>query len=58
MQARQFQGLILGFIVGLALFAFFYYETQNMLCLILIPIAAVMGLAPQLLKPRDMDDDD
>ncbi|MFT0899776.1 hypothetical protein [Candidatus Methanoprimaticola sp. MG2] len=58
MEARQFQGLILGFIVGIALFAFFYYESQNLLCLILIPIGAVMGMAPQLLKPKDMDDDE
>ncbi len=58
MDYRTKQGLIIGFVVGLALFAFFYYESQNLACLILIPIAAVMGAAPQFLKPKDLDDED
>ncbi len=58
MDVRQRQALILGLLVGIALFAFFYHESNNLLCLILIPIGAIMGVAPQLLKPKDYDEDD
>ncbi len=44
--------------MGVALFAFFYYYSQNLACLALIPVGAVMGAAPQFLKPADMEEDD
>lgn len=52
------QGLILGAIVGVFLAAFFVYYTHNWGSLLLIPVAALMGAAPQYLKPKDMEDDD
>lgn len=56
METRQFQGLILGLIIGIALCAFFYIESGSLVALILIPIGAIMGMAPQYLKPKDGDD--
>ncbi len=58
MEAKQKQGLIIGLVVGLALFAFFYATTHAPICFILIPVGAVMGIAPQLLKPLPQDEDD
>ncbi len=58
MNFKQRQGLILGFIVGLAVGAFFYYESGNPWCFALAPVAALMGMAPQFLKPADLEEDD
>lgn len=58
MEARQKQGLIIGLVVGIALFAFFYGTSHSPIAFIFIPIGAVMGLAPQLLKPASDEEDD
>ena len=58
MEARQKQGLIIGLVVGIVLFAFFYGTSHSPIAFILIPIGAVMGLAPQLLKPASDEEDD
>lgn len=55
MDYRQYQGLILGLIVGIALCVFMYVESDSLVSLILIPIGAVMGMAPQFLRPKDGD---
>jgi len=48
------QGLILGAIVGAALAAFMYAYNGNLLVsLVMVPIGAVLGAAPWLLKPKD-----
>ncbi len=47
-------GLIIGAVVGAALTAFMYYYNHNLLVdLIMIPIGAIMGAAPWLLKPKN-----
>jgi hypothetical protein len=47
-------GLIIGAIVGASLTAFMYYYNNNLLVdLIMIPIGAIMGAAPWLLKPKN-----
>ncbi len=47
-------GLIIGAVVGAALAAFFYMNGGNPItALVLIPIGAIMGAAPWLLKPKD-----
>lgn len=53
MEPKQFQGLFFGLIIGIALCIFMYVEMDTLVSLILIPIGAVMGMAPQLLKPKD-----
>lgn len=58
MEPRQKQGIIIGLVAGIALFAFFYGTSHSLISFILIPIGAVMGLAPQLLKPLPEDEDD
>lgn len=58
MEKRAKQGLILGFIIGVFMFAGFYLVSDhNLLCVILIPICTIMGWAPQLLKPVDEEED-
>ena len=48
------QGLILGAIVGAALAIFMYMYNQNlMIDILMVPIGAIMGAAPWLLKPKD-----
>lgn len=56
MEPAAKQGLILGAIVGIFLAAAFVYITSNWWCLLLIPVCAVMGMGPQLLKPNDPDE--
>ena len=56
MDTRQYQGLILGLIVGIALCAFMYVESHSLVSLILIPIGALMGMAPQYLRPKNPGD--
>ncbi len=59
MDARQKQGLVIGLAVGIFLFLFFWYTSGGaLISVILIPVGAVMGLAPQLLKPLPEDDED
>lgn len=58
MEPRVKQGLILGAIVGVLVAAVFIGMTGVWACLLLIPFCAVMGAAPQMLKPADDDDDD
>jgi CBS-domain-containing membrane protein len=54
MMTQMRHGLIIGAIVGAALTAFMYYYNGNLLVdLIMIPIGAVMGAAPWLLKPKN-----
>lgn len=58
MDTRVKQGLILGFVVGIFVSAAFIALSSNWACLLLIPVCAVMGAAPQLLKPADDGEDD
>jgi CBS-domain-containing membrane protein len=54
MMTQMRHGLIIGAIVGAALAAFMYYYNNNLLVdLIMVPIGAIMGAAPWLLKPKD-----
>lgn len=53
MDPKQYQGLLFGLIIGIALCIFMYVEMDTLVSLILIPIGALMGLAPQLLKPKE-----
>lgn len=58
MEARQMQGLVIGLVVGIFLFIFFWYTSDgSWVSFILIPVGAIMGLAPQLLKPLPEDDE-
>ncbi len=57
MEAKAKQGLFFGAIAGAIIGIPFSIMTNNYFCLLLIPFAAVMGLAPQLLKPLDDEDD-
>ncbi len=57
MEARAKQGLILGAIAGAIVGIPFSIMTNNWFCLLLIPFAALMGMAPQLLKPVEDDED-
>ena len=56
MDAKAKQGLLLGAIAGAVIGIPFSIMTDNWFCLLLIPVAAVMGMAPQLLKPLEDDD--
>ncbi len=51
------QSLVIGALVGFFLGAFFYHESQNLACFLLIPVAAIMAAAPQFVKQTDSDDD-
>ncbi len=53
MDLRAKQGLILGAIAGAALGVFLFAETGNPWVFLLIPVAAVMGMAPQFLRPPE-----
>lgn len=52
------QGLFFGAIAGAAIGAGFSVLTGVWWCMLLCPFTAIMGAAPQFLKPKDMDDDD
>lgn len=58
MQTAVKQGLILGAVAGAFLGVAMWLYTGVIGCLLLIPFAAVMGAAPQFLKPADMDEED
>ena len=53
MQTAVKQGLILGAIVGVFVGAALYAMSDQLMCFILIPITAIMGAAPQLIKPPE-----
>ena len=53
MQTAVKQGLILGAIVGVFVGAALYAMSDQLMCFILIPITAIMGVAPQLIKPPE-----
>ena len=51
------QGLLLGAIVGFFLALFMINYSGRWWWIIMVPLVAIMGAAPQYLKPKDMDDD-
>jgi uncharacterized membrane protein YccC len=54
MERQMLHGLIIGAIVGAALGAFLYFYNHNLVIdMIMVPIGALMGAAPWLLKPKD-----
>ena len=54
MQKQLLQGLVIGAIVGAALAVFMYTYNNNLAVdLIMVPIGALMGAAPWLLKPKE-----
>ncbi len=53
MEARAKQGLFFGLIAGAIIGVPFTLMTDNYLCLLLIPVAGILGMAPQLLRPAD-----
>ena len=52
------QGLLLGSIVGFFLALFMLNYSGRWWWIIMVPLVAIMGAAPQYLRPKDMDDDD
>lgn len=52
------QGLLLGAIVGFFLALFMINYSGRWWWIIMVPLVAIMGAAPQYLKPKDMDDDE
>ena len=52
------QGLVLGAIVGFFLALFMINYSGRWWWIIMVPLVAIMGAAPQYLRPKDMDDDD
>lgn len=52
------QGLLLGAIVGFFLALFMINYSGRWWWIIMVPLVAIMGAAPQYLRPKDMDDDD
>ena len=54
MQPAVKQGLILGLIVGVLVSLIFWSLSEgNPISLIIIPVAAIMGAASQMIKPGD-----
>ncbi|MBR4503890.1 MAG: hypothetical protein IKP20_02820 [Candidatus Methanomethylophilaceae archaeon] len=53
MEAKAKQGLFFGLIAGAIIGVPFTLMTNNYLCLLLIPVAGILGMAPQLLRPAD-----
>lgn len=51
------QGLLLGAIVGFFLALFMINYSGRWWWIIMVPLVAIMGAAPQYLRPKDMDDD-
>ena len=52
------QGLLLGAIVVFFLALFMINYSGRWWWIIMVPLVAIMGAAPQYLRPKDMDDDD
>lgn len=52
------QGLLLGAIVGFFLALFMINYSGRWWWIIMVPLVAIMGAAPQYLRPKDMDDND
>lgn len=57
MDHRVKQGLLLGAIAGFAVGIGFSVVTGVWWCMLLCPFTALMGAAPQFLKPKDFDDE-
>ncbi len=55
MEPRAKQGMFFGAVAGAIIGVPFSIMTGNWLCMLLVPFGALMGLAPQLLKPADED---
>ncbi|MBR6038312.1 MAG: hypothetical protein IKP53_06260 [Candidatus Methanomethylophilaceae archaeon] len=55
LEPRAKQGMFFGAIAGAIIGVPFSIMTGNWLCMLLVPFGALMGLAPQLLKPADED---
>ncbi len=53
MKTATKQAIIIGAMMGLALSAFFYSESQNITSFILVPIAAIMAAATTVIKPPE-----
>lgn len=58
MASRVVQGLFFGAVAGAAIGVGFSVLTGVWWCMLLCPFTAIMGAAPQFLKPADMDDDE
>ncbi|AIZ56392.1 hypothetical protein Mpt1_c05000 [Candidatus Methanoplasma termitum] len=54
-QKNMRYGLIIGAVVGVAIFAATYTVNNNLVYLIFIPIAAAMGWATQYVKDDDFE---
>jgi hypothetical protein len=56
---RVKQGAILGFVVGIFLFIFFYLvnPASGIMYMMFIPLAAGMGAAVQFVRDEDTEDD-
>ena len=50
------QCLVIGALVGFLLGAFFYHASNNPVCFLLIPVAAIMAAAPQFVKSPEDDE--
>lgn len=58
MRSTVKQCLVIGALVGFFLGLFFYHESNNVLCFILIPVAAVMAAATQFIPaPSDEEEE-
>lgn len=57
MDAAVKQGLVLGAIAGAFIGVFLSLYTGVWSCMLLVPFTAIMGAAPQYLKPKDMEEE-
>ncbi len=57
MDPRAMHGLILGAIVGVFVGVALSLMCHTWWCMLLVPFTALMGMAPQMLKPKDEDDE-
>jgi hypothetical protein len=57
-RVRVRQGAILGLVVGVFIFIFFFLVAGKVFYLIFIPLACLMGAAVQYVKDDTTDDDD
>ncbi|MBQ3684982.1 MAG: hypothetical protein II933_00995 [Candidatus Methanomethylophilaceae archaeon] len=58
METRAMHGMILGAIVGVFVGVALSLMCNTWWCMLLVPFTALMGAAPQMLKPKDDDNDD
>jgi len=57
-RVRVRQGAILGLVVGVFIFIFFFLVAGKLFYLMFIPIACAMGAAVQYVKDENEEDDD